>query len=247
MKEEELNTMDITQNKYDLYLHAAKSFSRILNIPINQALQYTPLLRRYTWMKSKYIQDNKKLEISRLLFNTSELNLASVIEEQKTLRQKNIQETVWENFGCFSLKHKDWIIQIHFSPWRFYSINRKWPLSKENEDTMRNDLRRLFLYIKRTHPQAQQVQGNSWIHSVPAYQRLFPERKFNKSVEAYESNALRWQFLDSQWKLKEYLVESFYEKLILAKNIQDIDNSFPVKQSVFSTPIDNYYKFYWIE
>lgn len=235
------------QNTYEFYIFAAEQFSRILKIPLDEALKYTPLVRRYTWKKSKYCTLEKVREIIQVLHTTHWDDLEAVFLTQKQNRTQTLKEILLEQFWCFSFEYNDWTIWIHFSPSEFDSSNRTWPLSKENKTLMIQDLTRMFSYIKNVYPQAHTVTWNSWIHSLKAYQRLFPARTYSTDIKDFESKSLWWQFVDHTWALKQSVVQEFIQRLVWAKSLKDINASFPHKQYGFITAIEKYYRFYWIQ
>ena len=121
-----------------------------------------------------------------------------------------------EHWGCFEYAY----------PWRgeptvgMHFANRDYTphgtLSRERMPARMSELRAMFAHIREAHPDARTVRGSSWMHNIPAYQRLFPP-EYVASAErcGYETGvwALWGQFIARDGGLRESTTRPFLERL----------------------------------
>ncbi len=129
-----------------------------------------------------------------------------------------------EQFGCFGYQyypegvlkeHEGGTVRIHFNNHESRKIG---PLSDEALDARRRELREMLTHIRDTHPDAINIEGDSWLYHIPAYKRLFPDSYLaTAQVDTDPNNWKRltiWgQFMDSDDKLKSEVAERFLERV----------------------------------
>ncbi len=150
--------------------------------------------------------------------------------------------------GCFAYEYlaKDKTVLVHFA-----NKDEAEPgaLSKEREPQRLKELKQLFEMIKQKHPEAKKVVGNSWLHNIESYRRLFPKEYYQNTevLESYRTNSLWGQFLDSSGEVKRDLMEEFLEKLNKVTKLTDLSNCFKYKVLKPSADIKYFYQFYGID
>ncbi len=104
----------------------------------------------------------------------------------------------------------------------------------------------MFEYIKKNHPDAQEVNGGSWLYNLQKYRNIFPPEYTSNLGEydsKYEGFSIWGQFLDRNTKIRSEKVKEFIESLDRAKNEKEILQAFPLHPLSAGTGIENFYKF----
>lgn len=181
-------------------------------------------------------------------FNNSENKLSFIYEHYKEKGGIKEEEDK-ERFGCFSyeLEEKDNCVSIHF---RNLDKSGLGPLSNESKSQRIKELKQMFKSVKNNFPEVKTVCGFSWLYNLESYTRLFPPQYTNnpKVVNTwYKSMAIWGQFFVHTGKLKKAAVVGFLKKVVKAKTLEELKNSFPLKLIEVSAPIRYFYEFYEIK
>ncbi len=163
---------------------------------------------------------------------------------------KHLEKTKLKWFGCFRYKNtvdKEGIpiIKIHFEN---YDTSPYGPLSKERKEVRMMELKEMFTEIKSLYPDVKFVQGGSWLYHYDSYKRLFPKSYTEKMQEVPVKDTrmfVPWgPFVSSEGGLKEDLVEEFLKKIEVAKIVDQLKESFPLKGYFPRGRIEDFYEFY---
>jgi hypothetical protein len=226
----------------------AKELSRRLNMPLATALHgYTS-----TFDALKYkdgLPDPLDPEIVEHSYE----------QYVKRLHAHRIRFTAEEREKHFSYRYdrEKKTIQIHFGN---FSSNPEGPLSTSQIETRKTELAMMFREIRKNHPEAEYVEGLSWLYNIEAYRRLFPESYTvhpEQVKNADEKDNMYWwttpavwgQFWNNDLKLKPELRDAFFEKLKQADIESDIHNLYdalPLPPLKTRGPIDDFYRLYGI-
>lgn len=134
------------------------------------------------------------------------------------------------HWGCFAYdylpdQHR---VKIHFSNQDFTEYGA---LSHQRMDVRKAELKAMFTHIQQNHPEAETVIGSSWLYNLEAYKRLFPVA-YGQSANAadrvyYLGRGLWGQFLNHEWQVNEQTAGVFLQRIRVAANMQQCDQSFP--------------------
>ena len=154
-------------------------------------------------------------------------------------------------FGCFRYKcvedskTNEKIVKLHFenndkSPYG--------PLSHQRMDVRLSELREMFMDIKNECPQAQYVQGVSWLYNYDSYKRLYP-KAYTESIKEMgvvktEFLAIWNMFINSENLVREDMYKKFLTDVSKSKSIKELEESIPYKVFVAKAPIESFYKMY---
>jgi len=154
------------------------------------------------------------------------------------------------HWGCFSHEYipNEYSIKLHFGN---LDTSEYGPLSHQRMDMRKAELKTMFMVIRQEHPDAETVEGSSWLYNLEAYKRLFPgeyglSAKITDKVP-YLGRGLWGQFLNHEWQVKELVAGVFLQRVEVASNMQQCDNAFPYQFLVPKAPIGLFYQFYGIE
>ncbi len=154
-------------------------------------------------------------------------------------------------FGCFSYAYP-WRgtnkVAIHFVGQR---NNGPGALAKPNAQKRRGELKRLFEDVGDRHPDAERVRGNSWMHNIESYRRLFPRGYYDGAKEVPIVNELKYeaiwgQFVDFQWKVRSDLEKEFTECLQKQTTFDGCLSCFRYQTINPECPSEIFYDFYGI-
>ena len=107
----------------------------------------------------------------------------------------------------------------------------------------------MFTHIKTNHPEAQEVQGGSWLYNLEKYQSIFPSEytsNLQPSPHPYRGQAAWGQFLDRNNKIRPKVASLFLEKLQIAKTQDEVLDSFPLKALRAGADIRYFYDYFGI-
>jgi len=123
-------------------------------------------------------------------------------------------------------------------------------LSRERRPARMRELRALFTDLRRQHPEAEAVQGGSWLYNLPAYRAFFPPEYVATATPTRPCFTFLdvWgQFLNGHWDLRPEPAQSFQASLERAQSHADLEASFPLWPLGVRGPIQLHYDFYGIE
>ncbi len=122
-------------------------------------------------------------------------------------------------------------------------------LSQERIPARMSELRAMFSHVREAHPDVVAVRGSSWLHNIPAYQRLFPP-EYVASVEphGYETGfwALWGQFIARDGGLRESTAGPFLRDLKAQTTVDGCLRCFPYEVLKPRCDIGIFYDFYGI-
>ena len=151
-------------------------------------------------------------------------------------------------FGCFSYTSvpAERRIRLHFVN---ADQSGAGPLSQERVAVRHAELRALFAEVAVCHPQARTVRGNSWLHGIAAYQRLFPPEYGASAIRApmteeFQYMALWGQFLDNAGALKPALARSFLDGMARARMVEELAAAVPKPVYEVECAVSYFYTFY---
>jgi len=155
-----------------------------------------------------------------------------------------------ESFGPISY---GWVpdegrIRLHFLPDARAAAG---PLSAAHLNARHAELRALFAAVVVRHPEARTVRGNSWLHGIAAYRRLFPPEYGARALpapmaEEFRYMALWGQFLDHRGAVKAGLAARFLARIETARTLEDLIAAFPHPVYEVECPIGHFYDFYGV-
>ncbi len=151
------------------------------------------------------------------------------------------------HWGCFVYDYlpSEHRVKIHFSNQDFTEYGA---LSHQRMNVRKAELKAMFTVIHEEHPDAEVVTGGSWLYNLQAYKRLFP-KEYGQSAKAadkvpYLGRGLWGQFLNHEWQMNKQTAEVFLQRVEVATDIQQCDQSFPYQLLLPKAPITLFYQFY---
>ena len=118
-------------------------------------------------------------------------------------------------WGCFSYEYnvEQQLIHIHFSN---LDASGYGPLSSLRKEARIRELASMFTHIKEKHPDAQSVQGGSWLYNRIEYTRLFPDeytRHARPAINGLVGRGTWGQLLRHGEILNEQTAQRFRERV----------------------------------
>lgn len=158
-------------------------------------------------------------------------------------------------FGSFRFDNvdADRRIELHFGHidlTRPSDIGAPSFVSVERMDESMNDLKRLFSFVRRQYPAAQEVFSPSWLFNYPALCRLFPPEFTRHMAESRRefTGGSRWgQFIDRNGRLNRQRAEQLMARLETITSIETLALAFPLARKIARAPIGCLYRFYGVE
>lgn len=235
------------QEFFEIQLNFAAYVASVKGIPLSDAIMdYTNIYIRLglgrdfdtnnpEWMK--YIEGLQSDAIKN-----AEYTLKSC-----RLQPRILPPNVVANSGCFSYSYEPGnAVRIHFENRQGEGTS---PLSNDQYEMRREELRTLFHLVQDNHPDAEIVCGLSWLYNLNAYRRLFPAQYISSSTpvtDRYRNMPLWGQFLDRHGKLRTEQAEAFYKKLNSTPPLSELSSCFPLLPLAVKFSISAFYKFYGI-
>lgn len=150
------------------------------------------------------------------------------------------------HWGCFSYWWEPAQRAIHL---RFFNRDMSaWgPLSGERRAARVSELRSMFSYISKNHPDAENVVGRSWLYGRDAYCRLFPDVYVASKMVVeppYQTRALWGQFLVDDLSLDPVKVAHLRSSLGRLQEPDQIPDCFPERVFRVRGKIDTFYDLY---
>ena len=149
-------------------------------------------------------------------------------------------------FGCFYYVLRDaHIIRPHFIQNDLPGIR---PLSRARVAVRQAELSQMFAYIQQQVPTARTVLGNSWMYSLEAYRRLYPQSYTQtmtaSTAEEFQFLALWGQCFDSRWQVRTDIAAELLRRVDVLTNLADLRGCFPYQVLQPHGAIDAFYAFY---
>lgn len=155
--------------------------------------------------------------------------------------------------GPFGPFRYDWVpdegrIRLHFANTERAGAG---PLSAARYPERRAELRALFAEVAARYPEARTVRGNSWLHGIAAYRRLFPPEYGASAILAPPEEELPYlalwgQFLDHIGAIKAELAATFLDRLARARTLGEIAAAFPHPVYEVECAIAHFFTFYGV-
>jgi hypothetical protein len=148
--------------------------------------------------------------------------------------------------SCYSYQYDEEkkIVYIHFAN---NDKDPRGPLSDDRILARLAELKAMFTEIRKNHPEAETVSGNSWIYNVPNYRRLFPP-SYTKEPQAtpfgYTGTSVWGQFIDRKGNIREKEASEFLRRLEQVKEEDDLPKAFPLPQLGVTGDIRDFYAMY---
>jgi hypothetical protein len=154
---------------------------------------------------------------------------------------------ITKRFGCMGFDCRGSSVVLHF---RNDFSSASGPLSRQQITERLAELKDMFGYILKHHPDVRFVEGCSWLYSYRAYCRLFPE-EYIAGTELVKEIPVRlhsaWgQFVNSEGDIHCERADCFKEKVGAAASLQELLDSFPFRVFRSKSDIRFFYLFYKI-
>ena len=240
---------------FSLQYGYAKRAAQILNIPIQQALlEFTQF-----WVR---IHDPVALKANNMAWNFDATTLpwqelcerihvkepADKVAYELYLKNNDNSESDKKYFGCFRYDFIK-LTGVENGPVKIHFQNRDatgyGPLKKERQRARVEELKLMFKWIRKNHPEAEIVQGGSWLYNLDSYCRLFP-KTFTTGMKVEEipfprSSGIWGQFLRSDLQVNERKRSDFLSKVDNATTAHHLLQCFEFKILFPSAAIENFY------
>ncbi len=252
--------MTLPLRYFSLQLEFADRAASLLNISLEQALmEYTSFWRRIhnphllKINNAEWSFDTQTSEWQELCSRIKLDEPADTVAYELYLKNNNDTETGKNYFGCFrydfvsTVANNQGVIKIHF---KNRDQSGSGPLSRERTTARFNDLKRMFEYISKNHPDATVVKGGSWLYNLDSYKRLFPQT-FTSNMEIEEipyprTSGIWGQFLNSDGGVNEQVESCFIRKINAANNIDGLLQCFQFKILFATAAIESFYSHFEI-
>jgi hypothetical protein len=150
-------------------------------------------------------------------------------------------------FGCcrYDPPDAEGVVRIH-------SANRDndgvSPLDRSKIERRKKELTAMFTHVRKTHADAREVRGRSWLLNLEAHNRLLPPaycatREVLKADIGFQGSSTWGQFLDHRGNVKPAMRERFLENLgrLDPNRLWEV---FPLPPCRAHAPIQVFYEFY---
>jgi hypothetical protein len=158
-------------------------------------------------------------------------------------------DTSRPHWGCFSYEYdaNERAIRLHFVN---LDTSGAGPLSSARREPRLAELREMFAHIHQAHPNAERVQGGSWLYNRVEYTRLFPPQ-YGESARTDHPHLIArglWgQFLRHGNRMNEELATLFLARLAELRDAGAYATCFPYQSLLTEAPIAAFYAFYGVE
>ncbi len=225
----------------------ARHVSRIADVSLEESLlKYTSYYKRIGIPDWDF---NPQHPLWKLLFarsSSEEKSLArTAFELCKGTPSKTEGKT--KRFGCMGFDCRGTTVIMHFKN-NFSSVQS--PLSRCHIADRLAELKEMFGYISRFHPDAQFVEGLSWLYNYESYRRLFPS-EYTDNMELIAETPVRlhsaWgQFIDSLGNLNPQRSTAFRQSVSTATIFDELLAAFPFMTYRPRADIKFFYSFYGV-
>jgi hypothetical protein len=235
--------MDYTKEFFGLQLEFAEHISFITGISLGETLlEYTSLYKAFKITDWEFNPRNSAWKDFVDKLDTSDDKLETIYQyylENKT------NEPSKKLFGCFNynFEEKENYIQLHFSG------NNNEPLSIQNVEIRKAELKEMFQDIKKNHLNVLTVPGFSWLYNLDSYKRLFPQEYIeNTKVKDgwFKTLAIWGQFIDYKGNLKMDTVSKFKTYFYQKKSLSEVLKCFQYYVLEPEAEIGVFYNFFGI-
>lgn len=243
---EQKENREFTKEYFELQVKFAKKLSEVTPISLADALiSYTNFYRRFALGR---VGDPNNPAWREFISWENGEDIAERAYQLylKSKEKKVVEESQTPTFGCFKYDYlpETKTIQIHFK-------NREKNGSPFKDlEKRKEELRAMFTHIKTKYPEAEEVQGGSWLYNLEKYRSIFPQeytQDLTPTPHPYRGMASWGQFLNRDHKIRPETAKLFLEKLQLAQTREQVFDSFPLKALRAQSEIQHFYNFLGID
>lgn len=176
--------------------------------------------------------------------------LAELYERADEKRPDRTSEEYWP--FSYDYVPSEESVYLHFGQMRFAvpdSSQEPGLLALTRMEEQRAVLKRMFREIRDNCPAAKRVRGGSWLHTLPAYRRLYPEsygKNYTVRTGKFTGGGRWGQFLTRDGSVNKKLRDQFLAN-IEHLDVEHLHKAFPIETRVVEAPIEDFYKEYGIE
>lgn len=256
--EGEKQEKDKVNENLDFQFAFADQMVKKTGLPMSEVLlNYTNLYRRFG-IREKYNAENLtwKAFLDGLTEHEDRTAWARTFYDRADRSELPERHVV----GAFSFQYdpEDQSIELHFTGNDEKDGEKVSPLGADRSGLRIDELKELFRYIKdhpKDFPGVKEVKGESWLHNIDAYRRLYPE-SYKSSAQEQEKKSYRggsfWgQFKTYKGRLKNKLAEEFLRNISELPGRQaspdEVMAQAPFQIKIVHAPIKDFYAFYGIE
>ncbi|HEV7126861.1 MAG TPA: hypothetical protein VGN32_05400, partial [Ktedonobacterales bacterium] len=148
------------------------------------------------------------------------------------------------HWGCFSFEYDGdtRVVRLHFAA--NLDTSGTGPLSSRRQEARLADLRAMFAHMRQAHPDAERVEGGSWLYNRIEYRRLFPPEFGTSATVAHPALIARglWgQFLRHGNRMNEEVAARFLTILAGLRDTEAFAACFPYQNLLTEAPIQCFY------
>jgi hypothetical protein len=134
-------------------------------------------------------------------------------------------------------------VKLHFLPTRARASD----LASSRLQERREDIKKLLIFVKATHPGVHYFTSYTWLQNIPTYRALFPPSFLERLVVMRDKFLGVWgQFVKWDGTPNQTNYNEFMGRLQQATTLDDIIDSIPLKVLGATRPIREFYDFYGI-
>ncbi|MCC2630500.1 MAG: hypothetical protein K0S38_309 [Candidatus Paceibacter sp.] len=225
----------------------AQRVAAVTGIPLEEALlEYTTFYKRVGAKDWKFEGKNPVWKTFTDRIRDGENPATVALAMNKQAMSRNPSDIM--RFGCMGFDCRENRVIMHFSN-EVPSIYG--PLSQHHMLDRIYELREMFTHIAKHHPDAELVEGFSWLYNYEAYRRLFPP-EYIANMETIEEMPVRYnstwgQFIDSSGGMHSERVATFTQKINEATSVGQLFGAFPFKVLRPKAKIQSFYSYYSIQ
>ncbi|MBI3576702.1 hypothetical protein HY086_01535 [Candidatus Gottesmanbacteria bacterium] len=257
---------------FDAQVRFAKKWSELSGDTFEKSLiDKTALYRRIVGeIGSKKKQNQLWFKAVEQVSRKSDVTSASRLLYSTYLKQEHSKYVVpthheddGKHFGSFGFDYFEHnrlnngknTVKIHF-------INtqrgEKSGLNKDFQFQRREDLKRMFNYIKEKYPDAEEVIGGSWLYALPGYRDSFPPKfiasmkrmvpdSFDSAIPdsvphmSFTGNSVWGQFVNRSGGPRVDAYKKFIDGVNTSRTLVDLIEAFPMKTMQPKAPISVFY------
>ena len=133
----------------------------------------------------------------------------------------------------------DRCVRLHFFPQRSSDGH---PLAQRHLPERQREFRDLVRRAALEHPDAAWLRGRSWLYSIDAYRRIFPD-VFIAGLEPLEPDlqflACWGQLLDGAWRTRTDVASRLLQAAELASTLDELETAFPYAMQQSRVPFSS--------
>ncbi|HEY7347598.1 MAG TPA: hypothetical protein VH599_04710 [Ktedonobacterales bacterium] len=240
--------MPYPQAFFDIQFTFARNMTQLSRQPYHESLLRQTALYRIMGLDWSLDTSNP---VWQQFLETIEVDSAETAAAYRFYMERAAQGLIPEHepaphWGCFSYEfYADLkVARMHFSNWDASGYG---PLSHHRQQARMGELQAMFHHIHQELPDAERVQGGTWLYNRKEYCRLFPP-EYGASAQVDHPHLLArklWgQFLRHGNRMNEEVTARFLEKVERLQTAEAYASCFPYQNLVTDAPITLFYTFY---